>query len=98
MIEKNGEKIITDLHNIISEEFKNADYEDGCLRFFEENDNASGKFVKFKTKGKCIALSLDKDDRDKLLDNRRAEIKLIQDKHGNISEIEKEMLKILGIN
>lgn len=48
MIEKNGEKIITDLHNIISEEFKNADYEDGCLRFFEENDNASGKFVKFK--------------------------------------------------
>lgn len=42
--------------------------------------------------------SLDKDDRDKLLDNRRAEIKLIQDKHGNISEIEKEMLKILGIN
>ncbi|MBS5038848.1 MAG: hypothetical protein KHZ27_10630 [Fusobacterium sp.] len=63
MIEKNGEKIITDLHNIISEEFKNADYEDGCLRFFEENDNASGKFVKFKTKGKCIALSLDKDDR-----------------------------------
>lgn len=63
MTEKNGEKIITDLHNIISEEFKNADYEDGCLRFFEENDNASGKFVKFKTKGKYIAFSLEQKEK-----------------------------------
>ena len=40
---------------------------------------------------------LDEKGRDKLLENRRAEIKLIQDKHGDVLGIEKEMLNILGI-
>ena len=41
---------------------------------------------------------LDKDGQEKLLDKRRSEIKSIQDKQGDILEIEKEMIKILGID
>ena len=41
---------------------------------------------------------LNEEDREKLLENRRAEIKTIQDKHGDILQIENEMLKILGVD
>ncbi|WP_300369690.1 hypothetical protein [Brachyspira sp.] len=41
---------------------------------------------------------LNEEEKEKLLENRRAEIKTIQDKHGDVIEIEKEMLNILGIN
>lgn len=40
---------------------------------------------------------LDDKEREKLLENRRAEIKLIQDKHGDVLGIEKEMVNMLGI-
>ncbi|WIH88971.1 hypothetical protein [Brachyspira pilosicoli] len=41
--------------------------------------------------------SLDKQGQEELLEQRRAEIKAIQDKKGDIKAIEAEMLKILGI-
>lgn len=41
---------------------------------------------------------LDKDKQDELLEKRRSQIKLIQDKHGDVTAIENEMIKILGID
>ncbi len=41
---------------------------------------------------------LNEDGKEKLLENKRFEIKTIQDMHGDISQIENEMLNILGTN
>ena len=38
---------------------------------------------------------LNEDGKEKLLENRRLETKAIQDKQGNVEEIEKEMINIL---
>ena len=58
----NIEKILLDLDNIIHNDFKVRKNSDNHLLFYEENSNASGKFVKIKTRGKVIAFSLDQDE------------------------------------
>ncbi|OEJ20075.1 hypothetical protein A9495_02420 [Brachyspira hampsonii] len=44
------------------------------------------------------AQRLDKDKQDELLEKRRSDMKSIQDKYGDVLEIESEMMKILGID
>ncbi|ASJ20350.1 hypothetical protein [Brachyspira hampsonii] len=44
------------------------------------------------------AQGLDKDKQDELLEKRRSDMKSIQDKYGDVLEIESEMMKILGID
>ncbi|PTY40205.1 hypothetical protein [Brachyspira hampsonii] len=44
------------------------------------------------------AQRLDKDKQDELLEKRRSDMKAIQDKYGDVLEIESEMMKILGID
>ena len=56
------DQILVDLDNIIFEDFKVRKNVDGHLIFYEENSNASGKFVKIKTKGKIVAFSLDQNE------------------------------------
>lgn len=56
------DQILVDLDNIIFEDFKVRKNVDGHLIFYEENSNASGKFVKIKTKGKSVAFSLDQNE------------------------------------
>lgn len=63
MTEKNGEKILKELHEIISEDFKNKSYENGEICFFEKNENASGKFVKFGINENFLAFSLDQEEK-----------------------------------
>ncbi len=58
----NIEKTLLELDNIIHDNFKVRKNSDNHLLFYEENSNASGKFVKIKTRGKVIAFSLDQDE------------------------------------